>query len=401
MPNKLSNKKKYEHKVILILGLIFFVLGTLFNIYYISQFKNDIYSFQSPVLTNLSDLTPLKIISFTIIVFPFLEEIVFRLWTMKKRFTYIISLIGISLIIFQISKSFLIFALVALILFLCFFWIKNTIINAVITSLIFAFMHYGNIDSSLCIVNLIPYFGLSLILSFIGLKFNFFLCVLAHSVNNFIAMIPLIFFPNQNMSLIQFENNTYTAQLTEISVFSSGENKNINNLDTIEVISTLPELIPNISPFNNEIIYASEVNSLNKYQLTAFSKPNEKISIEQLIRDLQKIANIGSDTTIIKAHIIKINSGISELPNHYGLMTLYDLVNYLRTHKNLPGKLSKEISSNETIVFNTSILKMNSHSKIIETINSDSILNISLEKDGELMRVSFFNKGIKTHNKLR
>ena len=203
------------------------------------------------------------------------------------------------------------------------------------------------------------------------------------------------------MSLIQFENNTYTAQLTEISVFSSGENKNINNLDTIEVISTLPELIPNISPFNNEIIYASEVNSLNKYQLTAFSKPNEKISIEQLIRDLQKIANIGSDTTIIKAHIIKINSGISELPNNYGLMTLYDLVNYLRTHKNLPVKLSKEISSNEKIVFNTSILKMNSHSKIIETINSDSILNISLEKDGELMRVSFFNKGIKTHNKLR
>ena len=172
MPNKLSNKKKYEHKVILILGLIFFVLGTLFNIYYISQFKNDIYSFQSPVLTNLSDLTPLKIISFTIIVFPFLEEIVFRLWTMKKRFTYIISLIGISLIIFQISKVFDFCS--GCIDFISLFLLdKNTIINAVITSLIFAFMHYGNIDSSLCIVNLIPYFGLSLILSFIGLKFNF------------------------------------------------------------------------------------------------------------------------------------------------------------------------------------------------------------------------------------
>ncbi|HPW65719.1 MAG TPA: CPBP family intramembrane metalloprotease [Salinivirgaceae bacterium] len=396
--NKLSSKKFSEHKIILLLGILFFVLGTLINIFSVSQSENDIYNFQSPLLLILSDLTPLKILIFTIIVFPFLEEIVFRLWTIRKRFAYIVSLIGISLIIFQISNSFLIFALTTLILFLSFFWIKNTIVIAVITSIVFALIHYGNIDSSLRLINLLPYFGLALILSFIGLRFKFFLCILAHSAYNLIAMLPLIFFSNQNTSVIQFESDTYTAELTKVSFFSSIEHKDIINHDTIDVVSTLPELIPNITPFNNEAIYTSNVTSLNKYRLSAFSKPNKEISTEQLSEDLQKRANISSDTIIIKAHVISLNDNVSEQPNNHGLMTLYDLVNYLRIHKDLPVKLSKEISSNETILFSTKILNMDSYSKIIETLNNDSVLNISLEKEGELMKVSFFEKRIKTQN---
>jgi len=398
MRNKLSSKRFSEHKIILLLGILFFVLGTLINIFSFSQSENDIYNFQSPLLLILSNLTPLKILIFTIIVFPLLEEIVFRLWTIRKRFAYIVSLIGISLIIFQISNSFLIFALTALILFLSFFWIKNTIVIAVITSIAFALMHYGNIDSSLGLINLLPYFGLALILSFIGLRFKFFFCVLAHSAYNLIAMLPLIFFSNQNTSSIQFENDTYTAELTKVPIFSSIEHKNIINHDTIDVIATLPELIPNITPFNNEVIYTSNVTSLNKYHLSAFSKPNKEISIEQLSEDLQKKANIGSDTIIIKAHVISLNDSVSEPPNNHGLMTLYDLVDYLRMRKDLPVKLSQNISSNKTIRFSTTILKMDSHSKIIETLNNDSLLNISPEKEGELIKVSFFEKSIKIQN---
>lgn len=385
----IHQKEEFTMKIILWAGITIFILGTIINFFMFSFSQNNIYNLQNPLLLKLSNLTPVFMVTLILVINPILEELIFRYWTINNRFSYIVSLIGISLFCYFYSNNFLLALTIFILLLFIIFVIKNILLTAVFTSIIFTWIHVGNTYN---LVNLFPLFGLSLIFTFISLKYNIRMAFATHIAYNLVAIIPLMISFEKNLELIKFENISYQAQLNEISIFSLEEDISYVSQDSILVISTLSQLIPKISNFKNNTIISSNINSIKKFRLIVTSKSNKKIDKEQLIKDLVKSAKITSDTSKVNAYIVDINNNDimtkNKIENYY--VMLYDFIDYLKTVKGLPVKLSNESLINQNISVSKNFLFEKKHDKLIKMLNSDSLFSVPTDKKGNMLKVFFY-----------
>lgn len=216
--------------------------------------------------------------------------------------------------------------------------------------------------------------------------------MLAHITYNLIAVVPYITSFDSNSKQIEFENNSYRAQLKEVSIFSFEDDKRFISPDSISIISTLTQMVPKLSSFDNDLILSSKISSMKKFKLTVTSNPKSHINKEKLIEDLIKNTNVNSDTNNLEAYTIRIiNNKFDPGKNHKNYMvTLYGFIDYLKTVKGLPVRLSTESLINKKISVSREFLFEKDHNTLIELIHNDPNFSISSKKEETISKIVFY-----------
>ena len=264
--------KNYKENNILLWGIIFFSVGILLNIIIDTHFyKNESSSrmkfFENFFLNSL----------IAIILIPPIEELTFRGLFYRSKLK-IFFYIGSFLFILVTKNFYLLFFLVACIILVekkLFQKTKqNNSIVYIITSLIFALVHYrlSDFKSISTIITCLCQFGVSFVLIWITINFGLKKSILFHSFYNFILLFPVFislqFFTSQYKS--KYNNYELICNQTPIlNRSSSFEWK--NNLPQAKNM-TLEDFY--LSVCNDDTIKIANSDLKIKYDIKIINKEN-------------------------------------------------------------------------------------------------------------------------------
>lgn len=332
---------------ILYAGIILWILGIsiLILAFNSNQSTND--TIQLPFIKSIISYPSFFLLILIIILIPLTEELIFRYWIVKNRFSFYISGLGMLVVTYHFFSNIIPFLMLLIFFIALFVFVKkrkNKLILMLITSsIVFSLIHIHNYDSSIIkFGSIIQLFGLAMILSYIGIRISFYYCILGHSINNLIATIPL-FMLSLHAETIHFENSTYNAVLIPISLFSISNEPNQINHDSITITGHISSIAADIQPFSNEFYYTNVATDLFKYKLKVFAAPDTTICLNQISKDFLCKNKIQSDTTLKPAYILTIFDTLklnTKPSSNSFLMGLYELVEMIRQQNNLPLKMS-------------------------------------------------------------
>lgn len=225
----------------------------------------------------------LIVIISTLIIAPFLEELIFRgIFTQKKLFQFFFYPGTIIMIIYT-KNFYLIFVL--LVIFLIFYQKKTYTIKQIffLNSILFALIHY-KLENLSSIYNIVPiFFQFSLAFIFIWVAINFGLkwSILFHFIFNAIIIIPILFliqFPNEQNHIL--ESNKFTFSWKKTPAIGVSKIHYREKLIDAEKI-TINELI---SLFNGDKSKLKINDSLKfyRYNFSIKSLNNEKIEFDDM-----------------------------------------------------------------------------------------------------------------------
>lgn len=292
---------------ILLCGILAYILGFL-AITVTTAYKQGDY-FQGPLLEIFLLFPPLYVL-IAILFFPaIIEELAFRGWIIKKRIGIIVSYSGILLILHFSFQSILLLVIIAPILFYVFFIFKHEKIKFLLliffTSILFGVLHISNYTEWARFFAVIQLTGLAIILCYIGLRFGFVYCIIAHFFNNLIAILLLTLFISTDYSGT-FENKTYNAEISKQSLFDTSYKQCLFSHDTISLNQHITNIAAKLYPFNNDTICKGIPNNFNKYKLNVTSKNNYNINRLQLHKDIIKQTNLVTDTFYKPAYVLHV-----------------------------------------------------------------------------------------------
>jgi len=303
-------KKNYRY--LLVLSLCLMALGIALS----TLFDNEKDLLDAPIYKFLLGM-PSGIVFFFVVIFaPITEEIAFRSWACKKKAWTWISFIVSSIFVFNINiYPGILYSILflAIILFL-----KNKSKHRlfsflILTSITFASLHYGNLQLRSFLIAFPQYLGMGLLLSYFALRFNLLIAIIAHALNNFIAIASLGLFLNSDKP-INFESKTYKATLTN-SPFEWSLNSNSSNALSRETISFNNTPISSIAQrligtydTKNYWIKQNEIKDFRNYNLLVKRKDtNNFIDYKMVIVDLCKLKDIKIDTIKEKREVYVLN----------------------------------------------------------------------------------------------
>lgn len=347
----------------LVLGIILWLTGFVYNLYFYfdtGRFYLDI--LQQPLYERLLQFSPFIILFLTIIIAPLLEEIAFRLWTASNGLASVVSYIGLIFFTHAFFKLIWLTILVIIIIGYALFFLKKDKIRLtsliVLTSVIFGFIHWANFNNgNSSFLGVLSLVGFGMILSYIGLRFGFKYSVLAHSLNNCFAILPMLFL-SQN-SVVEFNDDSYMAKQIVVNPFSFGEELNYQNQDSILVTAGLSQIASALSPFKADAFYVAEIGSLNKYKLMVRKKDSFKIDKKSLLIGFLRANHIVTDTILIKGVLFSVLDTAflkSVSPKKSFRMNIVSLVCTLRERFKLPVVLDVNTPN---IIFNMEMSFLN------------------------------------------
>ncbi|MDR1006930.1 MAG: CPBP family intramembrane metalloprotease [Bacteroidales bacterium] len=230
------DKIKMPHgklKWILWTGGICFVGGMILN-----AFIETPPSMQDNAVLQQASQLPGWAFLFSVVVFaPVMEEFAFRSWSIGRRWAQYVSLVLASGFMAMIFPSFWVL-IVPIAFALNVFLLRGkpilqTYIFVLLTSFLFALAHKDNMDLQHYLLAFPIYFGLALLLSYIGLRLHFALCIATHFLYNFaLLMIGGFLFGSQTPIVLTDES--FSGSMQHISGMESrGEIIKTMSYDTI------------------------------------------------------------------------------------------------------------------------------------------------------------------------
>lgn len=324
MEQKNTNKKLL--RVILLIGILLYIIGSLIGVITNSlkdSFDQMYDTANMPIYQVMMQLPYVIVILMTVIVAPIMEEIIFRIWTKGKPKYDILSFVAIAAFCYYISAfSLWVYIPMMLLLFCVFFFLKNRdslrlILLVTVTSMLFGLSHINN-DNGFwpqCSYILVTS-GMGFVFAWIGLRFRFIYCILAHGLNNLLVTIIIFGLPMNTTTTFASGANTIEIKNDIFSTYGRGES--ISN-DSIKLGGTLSEMASNLAKSiygtSSDTIYLAYAGEdLKKYQLTVHAK-NGPIDKKQLLHDFIAHSKIDVDTVIEKAYVLKIKDTSLLRPN--------------------------------------------------------------------------------------
>lgn len=231
----------------------------------------------------LIELMPIWLVFLlTVIVIPFVEEIIFRLFLKFKR-NYFLQII-ISL--FPQSKT-----------SISRFWTKKFGYVFYISAIAFALIHISNYDSNGKIIYLIPFlvlpqFIMGLFLGYLRVRYNFMLGYFMHALHNAIFItVGLFSMENTSNQKLNLETNEYSLKIEEVSRVKTSYINNFNQ-DSISFIGT---------------DFKSVISTLANKDFDLIDSNNEKLLNKKITLDFtnNSTKNINKDSLILK-HLSKL-----------------------------------------------------------------------------------------------
>lgn len=370
-------------KSILHFGIFAFLLGFIALL-----FSDPNKNIEQPLFDILIHFPPIFTLGLTLIFASIFEELAFRGWIIKNKAGKIISYIGIILYVYFIFKSILIISIVIPIIFVIFFILKNgkwkLILSVFATSLLFGIVHFENFtDSYTRIFAITQLIGLSFIISYVGLKFGFWYCILVHFINNLIGMFILFVFLNTDYSG-KFENTSYKAELSKIQLTDlTFGSTSIKGYDTSSANLHITEIARFLAKDEKEIIFKNQITNLIKYKFTAIAK-DSSINHDQLFEDFIKYAKLDLDTSYEQAYTITVSDTVklkNIKPSENTYQTDIQNISYsIRSIYNIPLILSNE-GKYPDFYFELKLLRIKDKDEFIKRISDE--YGILIQKDNQ------------------
>ena len=230
-----------------------------------------------------------------VIIIPFIEELIFRLY-LRFKYNYVAqSILLLSSVAGAQNKS-------KLEIFLKNFWSKNFKSIFYLSAILFAYVHIFNFEYSTTILLLspiliAPQFVIGLFLGYLRMKYNLVLGYFMHAIHNAIFLIPFIFMigPYENHTFktekLNIKNNDYSIKIEEFKVYTG------DRISTARIDSVC---------FNPTSIKSMIVFLLGKDEMLVESNSTEKID-KKINITFKKYTKDNSDNKeIILKHLMQV-----------------------------------------------------------------------------------------------
>lgn len=384
--------KVLNNRYILYSGILLWVISIIFIItnYYLSP--ELISSPSVPYFDKLFRFSPFLMLVIIILIAPVAEEYIFRYWTKQNDYSYFVSGAGMTLVVFMTYKSFLPVFLIMFVLSGIYFFIKKSdsklLAMAIVSTILFALLHIR--WHSMFVVKMAVFFqmaGLSLILVWLGLRYRFLYCIAGHMVQNVLATLPFIVIGHSQQ--VVFENNTYKATLEQVSVFNTSKKIVEHFNDSFEIYGHATSIICRFLPFDNEIIYRDNMNSISVHHLYV-NVYGEKPDYAALAGDYMKYANIKADTAVIECYTLTVTDSayfVSNRNDKRFKILLYHFVSMLR-QRDIPIKMEKYYK-NEALMVDEQLISSRDIRDIRTILKKSPGVYISDEINSTIKQVTF------------
>ncbi len=303
-------KKNYRY--LLVISLCLIALGVLLR----TLFDKEQDVFNDPIYKFLFNL-PLGLVLFLTVIFaPITEEIAFRSWGCKRKAWIWISFAvsTVYVLIINVYGGIIYSVLFLLIIFFLKDKPKLRLYSfLILSSITFASLHYGNLQPMSFLLSFPQYVGIALLCSYLTLRFNLLTSIIAHALNNFVAIAAMGLFFNSDKP-INFEGKTYKATLTNTTMEWGNNSVRTNALgrETISFKSTplgsIAESLIGAYDENTYWIKQNEILSFRNYDLLVKQKDtNSFIDYKSVIDDLCKFTDLKIDTIKEKREVYVLN----------------------------------------------------------------------------------------------
>ena len=233
-----------------------------------------------------------------IILAPILEEIAFRGFFTKHKILKIVSLIGLSLFVFSVSKLYLIILIPYLCLSVLVYSEKINIDRRIlyfISALLFALVHYKvkHFSNIYAISPIISQFSFGLLFVWLTINFNIIVSIGVHFLTN-LSIIILLFLPLQNPDQEEYTQviDGYEIKWERTAV--------LNNPMMVSKPSKYEVKAKNVTPIELYKFYGTVNGQIKDYELFAKYNINIKsIDSTQQALDSTIVKNLLSSTKLI------------------------------------------------------------------------------------------------------
>ncbi len=253
-------------------------------------------------ITLLLDLLPIWIVFIlTVIVLPFIEEIIFRLPLRYKR-NYFLRLLSYLFIGRKSDNSILIHE----------FWKNQYPIIFYLSIVVFALIHFFNYDLESTLIYLfpiliLPQFVLGLFVGYLRVRFSFIYGFLLHAFHNSIFISIALLSLNDPINKLNIENNIFSIKIDEVNRTDTSsfdlhqDSIRFNGINLKTVILTLAN--------KDEYLIDFEQNALlNRHiSLTLKNKTNQSLNLDSITLDhLSRVYDFKLDSSKIKNKMYKL-----------------------------------------------------------------------------------------------
>lgn len=282
----------------------------------------------------------------TVIIIPFIEEVIFRLFLRFKR-NYLLKLI----IYFFPKHKTSIYE----------YWNKKYKYVFYLSAILFGLVHITNFETNTTIIYLIPILILpqlviGLFVGYLRVRYNFMLGYLMHALHNAIFIsVALLSIEKTSNQKLNLETNDYSLKIEEVSRVKMSYVQN-HNEDSINFIGTS---LKNI------------ISTLTKKDLDLIDSNNKIKVSKNLTLNFKKISlkNINKDSIMIKHLIDMYSFDIEKKQKNQKVYCLYikdtvKLFNHISQKNNVTNHTSTSITV-KNITFKN--VKLNQISKTLST----------------------------------
>ena len=242
-PDPIQTRKQKAKRLFSLLIIDMAVMITLTPIMYGVE-KLGLVDSEKHEITKLINQYPISIIILLLVVIiPFIEELIFRLY-LRFKYNYVAqSILLLSSVTGAQNKS-------KLEIFLKNFWSKNFKAIFYLSAILFGYVHIFNFEYSTTILLLspilvAPQFIIGLFLGYLRMKYNLILGYYMHAIHNAIFFIPFIFMigSSENHTFKTFDyfikteklnikNNDYSIKIEESKVYT-GDRISTARIDSV------------------------------------------------------------------------------------------------------------------------------------------------------------------------
>lgn len=356
---------------------------------------------------------PIRTVGFLLIfffvvymIYPLLEEYIFRFWAQKKNYLAILSYSLICIIIFIFLRNWIITIAFIVLFAIVHFILKNDIRKVgifLLSSTAFAAIHTTTWPAfsigwifCFCI-----FFGMGLILSFTIINYDFGTTIIVRIVFNVLLFANLFISPS-------YETENYNFYISPIEE-KSWTNVEVNN-DTVICVGSISQISktlinnPNLS-YEEEMYqrtFAFTENAKHNnlfvvddlfYRITIIPKNNNsQKNYGEIVKVFEKSKIIKLDTTYAPYWVVSMNDSITPTFNSSdSSLTIGDIARILRFRFNKPVIVDKSVT------YKYSVLLTNCQ-KFIDSNNFDECIEILSASGIKLYRTPYNRAEIITIN---
>lgn len=266
---------------LLVIAIISFIINILDN------FIN--LNLQNHQILILLELIPIwLVIVLVVIILPFFEELIFRLFLRFEYNYYIKTIIKVLSIFLNVQNIENYYKSI---------WFSKYIYIFYFSSIAFAFVHLSNFDlNSIILITIpiliLPQFVLGLFIGYLRVRFSFILGFLFHSIHNLIFIVITLISLNSSVEKLNIQNDNFSLFIVEKEFSGSKNSTYTTTIDSIvsenialkSIISTLVNKNLNLIEDNNSL----QMNKIINFQY--IKKSNIELNSDSII--LSNLSNI-------------------------------------------------------------------------------------------------------------